>query len=184
MNVAQDSLNAFLSVAEELAVKGLTTDSKPFASTSDGATASTSKASSSKQKQSQQPLPSSSLASTSPATPSSSGASGSKSRSSGGLKQDVQGEFFSAGPSEEGEDSAAKKIKPEPELGAGAGDDSYGAGGDDDYGGGGEGFDDSYTGYEDMDESGMDGSELTKGRFTPLGLFSSCVVTWLYFHSN
>ena len=181
MNVAQDSLNAFLSVAEELAVKGLTTDSKPFASTSDGATASTSKASSSKQKQSQQPLPSSSLASTSPATPSSSGASGSKSRSSGGLKQDVQGEFFNAGPSEEGEDSAAKKIKPEPELGAGAADDSYGGGGDD-YGG--EGFDDSYTGYEDMDESGMDGSELTKGRFTPFRLFSSCVVTWLFIHSK
>ena len=47
-------------------------------------------------------------------------------------------------------------------MGAGAADDSYGGGGDDDYGGGGEGFDDSYTGYEDMDESGMDGSELTK----------------------
>ena len=69
-------------------------------------------------------------------------------------------------------------------MGAGAADDSYGGAGDDDYGGGGEGFDDSYTGYEDMDESGMDGSELTKGRFTHFGLFSSCVVTWLYFHSN
>ena len=29
VNVAQDSLNNFLAVAEELAVKGLTTDSKP-----------------------------------------------------------------------------------------------------------------------------------------------------------
>ena len=28
VNVAQDALNAFLSVAEELAVKGLTTDTK------------------------------------------------------------------------------------------------------------------------------------------------------------
>ena len=91
VNVAQDSLNAFLSVAAELAVKGLTTDSKPLAWTSDGATASTSKALSSKQKQSQQPLPSSSLASTSAATPSSSGASGSKTRSSGGRKRDAPG---------------------------------------------------------------------------------------------
>ena len=32
VNVAQDSLNNFLAVAEELAVKGLTTDSKPAGS--------------------------------------------------------------------------------------------------------------------------------------------------------
>ena len=70
--------------------------------------------------------------------------------------------MFDAGPSEEGVDSAAKKIKPEPELEAGAGDDSHSGGEDVDFGAGVEGFDDSFTGYEDMDESGMDGSELTK----------------------
>ena len=85
------------------------------------------------------------------------------------------GKLFDAGPSEEGVDSAAKKIKPEPELEAEAGDDSYSVGGDGDDGAGAEGFDDSFTGsgYEDMDESGMDGSELTKGRFTPFSFLGA-----------
>ena len=56
---------------------------------------------------------------------------------------------------------------------AGAGDDSYSGGGDDDYEDGAEGFDESFTGYEDMDESGVDGSELTKGRFTPFSFLGA-----------
>ena len=55
----------------------------------------------------------------------------------------------------------------------GAGDDSYSGGEDGDFGAGAEGFDDSFTGYEDMDESGMDGSELTKGRFTPFSFLGA-----------
>ena len=86
------------------------------------------------------------------------------------------GKLFDVGPSEEGTDSAAKKIKPEPELEAGAVDDSYSGDGDGDYGDGVEeveGFEESFTGYEDMD-----GSELTKGRLTPFQFLRSCVVIW------
>ena len=50
---------------------------------------------------------------------------------------------------------------------AAAGDDTYSVGGGGDYGDGAEDFEESFTGNEDMNESGMDGSELTKGRLTP-----------------
>jgi len=157
VNVAQESLNAFLSCAEELAVKGLTTDSKPFPASSSSkaaAAASSSDGAASGRVQDAPnldddldfvPPPQRGKQGTTPSA---------KKTPSASRKREAD---LSLDPEE------AKKIKPEPEsLGGAEGGDDFAP--DDSYGG--ADFDDSYGGggYEDMDESGnMEGSELTKG---------------------
>lgn len=144
--MAQESLNAFLSCAEELAVKGLTTDSRPLAASSASASASNVEP---EDVDFIQPAKKTSQAAAGGA------ASATPKRTPPSRKRDASADD-TAGGSEE-----AKKIKPEPEqLGepdADFVDDSYG----------GEGFDDSYGGgFDDMDDSAaMEGSEATKGRF-------------------
>jgi len=141
VNVAQESLNAFLSCAEELAVKGLTTDSKPMATPSTSAKAPPAGADQDADfiQPSVKPSPASKK------TPS---------RKRDLVLDDVDSEV-------------PKKIKPEPETVEGADEDVDFV--PDDYGGGAEGFDDSYGGgggggFDDMDDSAaMDGSETTKG---------------------
>jgi len=140
VNVAQESLNAFLSCAEELAVKGLTTDSKPMAAPSTSA-----KAPAGADQDADFIQPSAKPSPASKKTPS--------------RKRDLV--------SDDVDSEVPKKIKPEPETVEGADEDVDFV--PDDYGGGAEGFDDSYGGggggFDDMDDSAaMDGSETTKVR--------------------
>jgi len=173
VNVAQDSLNAFLAVAEELAVKGLTTDSKPegFAGSAHATSSAGGGAAAS-------------AAVDDPSDPDYSATGSSK-------KRPVKKTPASAAklarkrPDDDDDDGGdVKRVKAEPDVmipdddegvaggsgvgGAGAGPDF----GDDEFGGGGgEGFDDSYGGYDDLeDNGGLDttggaggGGEVTKG---------------------
>jgi len=174
VNVAQDSLNAFLAVAEELAVKGLTTDSKPegFAGSAHATSSAGGGAAAS-------------AAVDDPSDPDYSATGSSK-------KRPVKKTPASAAklarkrPDDDDDDGGdVKRVKAEPDVmipdddegvaggsgvgGAGAGPDF----GDDEFGGGGgEGFDDSYGGYDDLeDNGGLDttggaggGGEVTKVR--------------------
>jgi len=174
VNVAQDSLNAFLAVAEELAVKGLTTDSKPegFAGSAHATSSAGGGAAAS-------------AAVDDPSDPDYSATGSSK-------KRPVKKTPASAAklarkrPDDDDDDGGdVKRVKAEPDVmipdddegvaggsgvgGAGAGPDF----GDDEFGGGGgEGFDDSYGGYDDLeDNGGLDttgggggGGEVTKGK--------------------
>merc|ERR1719376_1346162 len=172
VNVAQDSLNAFLAVAEELAVKGLTTDSKPegFAGSAHATSSAGGGAAAS-------------AAVDDPSDPDYSATGSSK-------KRPVKKTPASAAklsrkrPDDDDDGGDVKRVKAEPDVmipdddegvaggsgvgGAGAGPDF----GDDEFGGGGgEGFDDSYGGYDDLeDNGGLDttgggggGGEVTKG---------------------
>jgi len=175
VNVAQDSLNAFLAVAEELAVKGLTTDSKPegFAGSAHATSSAGGGAAAS-------------AAVDDPSDPDYSATGSSK-------KRPVKKTPASAAklarkrPDDDDDDGGdVKRVKAEPDVmipdddegvaggsgvgGAGAGPDF----GDDEFGGGGgEGFDDSYGGYDDLeDNGGLDttggaggGGEVTKETF-------------------
>lgn len=146
VNVAQDSLNNFLAVAEELAVKGLTTDGKP------GSGSDTSALERKKAVAKRKSLPLSSQ--------SSSAAKKSKPSSDAGGDHVVD-----IDPQDASEDI---KIKPEPEpSGSGTsaaaalmaeadiGDDSYAGDGDDNGDFGGEDFEgfDSYGDGGDFDDS-------------------------------
>jgi len=178
VNVAQDSLNNFLAVAEELAVKGLTTDSKPT-----GPDTPAKKAVAAKRKTSSLPPGTSSTSQTAKKPkPSSSQAS-------------APGEDIVDMVEPHLEDVDIKSIKAEPEpsgSGSGAGggahmveadlgDESYGAGGADgddngDFGAEGEfeGFDQYGDGNEFDDSMGAaggsgaaaDGKALEEARFT------------------
>jgi len=156
VNVAQDSLNAFLAVAEELAVKGLTTDSKPegFAGSAHATSSAGGGAAAS-------------AAVDDPSDPDYSATGSSK-------KRPVKKTPASAAklarkrPDDDDDDGGdVKRVKAEPDVmipdddegvaggsgvgGAGAGPDF----GDDEFGGGGgEGFDDSYGGYDDLEDNG------------------------------
>jgi len=177
VNVAQDSLNNFLAVAEELAVKGLTTDSKPT-----GADTPAKKAVAAKRKTSLPPGSTSTPQAAKKPKPSSSQAS-------------APGEDIVDMVEPHLEDVDIKSIKAEPEpsgSGSGAGggahmveadlgDESYGAGGADgddngDFGAEGEfeGFDQYGDGNEFDDSMGAaggsgaaaDGKALEEARFT------------------
>jgi len=177
VNVAQDSLNNFLAVAEELAVKGLTTDSKPT-----GADTPAKKAVAAKRKTSLPPASTSTPQAAKKPKPSSSQAS-------------APGEDIVDIVEPHLEDVDIKSIKAEPEpsgSGSGAGggahmveadlgDESYGAGGADgddngDFGAEGEfeGFDQYGDGNEFDDSMGAaggsgaaaDGKALEEARFT------------------
>merc|ERR1712025_1192456 len=157
--VAQDSLNNFLAVAEELAVKGLTTDTRPT-----GSDTPTKKAVATKRKTSLPPGPSSTPQAAKKPKPSSSQAS-------------APGEDIVDMVEPHLEDVDIKSIKAEPEpsgSGSGAGggamveadlgDESYGAGGADgddngDFGAEGEfeGFDQYGDGNEFDDSMGAAG---------------------------
>jgi len=160
VNVAQDSLNNFLAVAEELAVKGLTTDSKPT-----GPDTPAKKAVAAKRKTSLPPGTSSTSQTAKKPKPSSSQAS-------------APGEDIVDMVEPHLEDVDIKSIKAEPEpsgSGSGAGggahmveadlgDESYGAGGADgddngDFGAEGEfeGFDQYGDGNEFDDSMGAAG---------------------------
>jgi len=160
VNVAQDSLNNFLAVAEELAVKGLTTDSKPT-----GADTPAKKAVAAKRKTSLPPGSTSTPQAAKKPKPSSSQAS-------------APGEDIVDMVEPHLEDVDIKSIKAEPEpsgSGSGAGggahmveadlgDESYGAGGADgddngDFGAEGEfeGFDQYGDGNEFDDSMGAAG---------------------------
>jgi len=179
VNVAQDSLNAFLAVAEELAVKGLTTDSKPegFAGSAHATSSAGGGAAAS-------------AAVDDPSDPDYSATGSSK-------KRPVKKTPASAAklarkrPDDDDDDGGdVKRVKAEPDVmipdddegvaggsgvgGAGAGPDF----GDDEFGGGGgEGFDDSYGGYDDLeDNGGLDttggaggGGEVTKETYSKKG---------------
>merc|ERR1712029_1134438 len=158
VNVAQESLNAFLSCAEELAVKGLTTDSKPVQASSAQGQAAAAATGNTDGPNIDDDLdfaapPAQSRVQHKQATPS----------TSSSAKKTLATRKREADMSLDPEDS--KKIKPEPESHLGGPEDAE-FGPDDSYGGAGADFDDSYgggVGYEDMDESGaMEGSELTK----------------------
>lgn len=158
VNVAQESLNAFLSCAEELAVKGLTTDSKPVHASSAQGQAAAAATGNTDGPNIDDDLdfaapPAQSRVQHKQATPS----------TSSSAKKTLATRKREADLSLDPEDS--KKIKPEPESHLGGPEDAE-FGPDDSYGGTGADFDDSYGGgggYEDMDESGaMEGSELTK----------------------
>jgi len=177
VNVAQDSLNNFLAVAEELAVKGLTTDSKPTT----GPDTPAKKAVAAKRKTSLPPGSSSTPQAAKKPKPSSSQAS-------------APGEDIVDMVEPHLEDVDIKSIKAEPEpsgSGSGAGggamveadlgDESYGAGGADgddngDFGAEGEfeGFDQYGDGSEFDDSMGAaggsgaaaDGKALEEARFT------------------
>merc|ERR1711881_477078 len=160
VNVAQDSLNNFLAVAEELAVKGLTTDSKPTGSD----TPAKKQAVAAKRKTSSPPGSSSTPQAAKKPKPSSSQAS-------------APGEDIVDMVEPHLEDVDIKSIKAEPEpsgSGSGAGggamveadlgDESYGAGGADgddngDFGAEGEfeGFDQYGDGNEFDDSMGAAG---------------------------
>jgi len=177
VNVAQDSLNNFLAVAEELAVKGLTTDTRPA-----GSDTPAKKAVAAKRKTSLPPGSSSTPQTAKKPKPSSSQAS-------------APGEDIVDMVEPHLEDVDIKSIKAEPEpsgSGSGAGggghmveadlgDESYGAGGaegDDngDFGAEGEfeGFDQYGDGNEFDDSMGAaggsgaaaDGKALEEARFT------------------
>jgi len=173
VNVAQDSLNNFLAVAEELAVKGLTTDSKPTGSD----TPAKKQAVAAKRKTSLPPGSSSTPQAAKKPKPSSSQAS-------------APGEDIVDMVEPHLEDVDIKSIKAEPEpsgSGSGAGggamveadlgDESYGAGGADgddngDFGAEGEfeGFDQYGDGNEFDDSMGAAGGSGAaadgKGPFT------------------
>merc|ERR1712029_1223331 len=161
VNVAQESLNAFLSCAEELAVKGLTTDSKPVQASSAQGQAAAAVTGNTDGPNIDDDLDFAAPTAQSrvqhkQATPS----------TSSSAKKTLATRKREADLSLDPEDS--KKIKPEPESHLGGPEDAE-FGPDDSYGGAGADFDDSYgggVGYEDMDESGaMEGSELTKGEY-------------------